>query len=295
MEVTVIIVNWNTRDYLEQCLDSLFKQKGVEKEIIVVDNSSHDGSVDMVREKYPSVRLIENRSNVGFGAAQNQGFQIAKGRYLFVLNPDVIFPREDILEKIVRFADEHPDYGLIGPRIENPDGTLHFSARSFPTLGTGIFRRTPIGKLFPNNRYVRSYILADWDHNETREVDWLSGAALLVRRSMIDEIGMFDTRFYMYCEDVDLAYRAKQHGWKSVYFPSVTVVHRIGAASDKAPFRMIYHFHRSMFRFYLKHYARGVGWVMLPVVAAGVCARALFIMLLALLPRKEGSSNRRVH
>lgn len=295
MEVTIIIVNWNTRDYLDKCLESLIRQKDVKSEIIVVDNFSQDGSVEFVREKYPSVKLIENRSNIGFGAAQNQGFQQAQGRYLFVLNPDVVFPEEDILFKIVRFADEHPDYGLIGPRIENPDGTLHFSARSFPTLGTGIFRRTPIGRLFPNNRYVRSYILADWDHREIREVDWLSGAALLLRKSMIDEIGGFDTRFYMYCEDVDLAYRAKQHGWKAVYFPDVTVVHRIGAASDKAPFRMIYHFHRSMLNFYLKHYARGMGLVLLPIAAAGICARAIFIMLLALRPQKGDNNERRVH
>ncbi len=294
MEVTVVIVNWNTRDELAMCLDSLLAQQGVENEIIVVDNASCDGSVEMVQTNYPSVKLIANKSNLGFGAAQNQGIEQSSGRYVFALNPDVVFPTTDILAKMVKFADEHPDYGLIGPRIENPDGTLHFSARRFPTLGTGVFRRTPIGRLFPNNRYVREYILSDWDHNEPREVDWLSGAALLVRRDMLDEIGLFDTRFYMYCEDVDLAYRAKQCGWKAVYYPAVTVIHRIGAASDKAPFRMIYHFHRSMFRFYLKHYARGAGWILLPVVAAGVCARAIFIMLLALRPRKE-NGERRVH
>jgi len=284
MDITVSIVNWNTKNELARCLKSVLAQDEAEFEVIVVDNASSDGSADMVARDFPQVTLIANDKNGGFSRAHNQTLKIAKGRYVMLVNPDTLMEEHDVLKKIVHFADENPDIGIIGPRIENPNGSLQFSARRFPTLGAGLFRRTPLGKLFPNNRFVKSYIMADWKHDDIRDVDWVSGAALVARKKMIDEIGPLDPGFFMYCEDVDWAYRAKQRGWRVIYCPMAKVKHRIGSSSDQAPIRMIYQFHRSMFRFFVKHYAKGVNVVLTPLVFAALAVRALFFILLTRVP-----------
>ncbi|MEN6520219.1 MAG: glycosyltransferase family 2 protein [Armatimonadota bacterium] len=292
MDITVSIVNWNTRDELGHCLESVLAQEGVRFEIIVVDNASSDESAVMVAHNYPQVTLISNDRNVGFSKAHNQALKIAKGRYIMLVNPDTVLEERDTLLKIVTFADENPDAGIIGPRIENPNGSIQFSARRFPTLGAGLFRRTPLGKLFPNNRFVKSYIMADWKHDEVRDVDWVSGAALVIRQKTIDDIGLLDSGFFMYCEDVDWAYRVKKHGWRVCYYPMAKVKHRIGSASDQAPVRMIYQFHRSMFRFFMKHYAKGLNIVLTPFVFIALAARSLFFIALTRIPiSKENGNN----
>jgi GT2 family glycosyltransferase len=283
MDLTVSLVNWNTRDELEECILSVLAQKGVDLEVIVVDNGSKDGSAEMVTSRFPNVTLFLNNENRGFSKAQNQAIAASKGRYIMLLNPDALIPDSNTLSEIVAFMDGNPDIGILGPRILNTDGSLHFSARRFPTIGAGLFRRTPLGKLFPNNRYVRDYVLSDWAHDEVRDVDWVSGAALVIRKQLTNDIGTLDERFFMYCEDVDWAYRAKQAGWRVCYYPMVKVIHRIGAASDQAPFRMIYHFHRSMFIFFLKHYAKGWRLLLLPAIFAGIVARGSFATIHAQL------------
>jgi len=287
-DVTVSVVSWNTRDELARCLESVFAQEGAGLEVIVVDNASSDGSAELVSERFPQVKLIANDKNAGFSRAQNQAIAESRGRYLMLLNPDAFLPERDVLAKLIAFAEENPDIGIIGPRMENPDGSLHFSARRFPTIGAAVFRRTPLGRLFPKNRFVRGYIMSDWAHDEPRDVDWVSGATVLVRRRFIQSVGLLDTRFFMYCEDVDWAYRAKQRGWRVCYWPLARVIHRIGAASDQAPVRMIYYFHLSMFRFYLKHYAKGWRALLAPLVLLGLAARAMFFIILTRIPiRKE--------
>lgn len=284
MDITLSIVNWNTRDEIERCLKSALAQTGVVLEVIVVDNASSDGSAKHIAEHFPSVTLIANDKNVGFGSAHNQSIRASHGRYVMLLNPDAYLPETDILAKLVAFADANEEAGIIGPKILNPDGSLQLSARRFPTLGAGVFRRTPLGKLFPNNRFVKQYVMSDWSHDEVRYVDWVSGSAMMFRREAVESIGLFDQGFFMYCEDVDWCYSAKERGWQVCYYPMATVVHQIGAASDKAPIRMIYHFHRSMFRFYLKHYAKGPMALLAPVVFAGLAARAVFFMVLSRIP-----------
>jgi GT2 family glycosyltransferase len=246
----------------------------------VVDNASTDGSAAMVKSKFPQVRLIENKENVGFGRAQNQAIKTAEGRYVMMLNPDAYFPEPGALAAMIKYLDENQDIAAAGPRIMNPNGSLQFSARKYPTIGAGMFRHTILGRLFPKNRYVKNYIMSDWKHDQVREVDWLSGAALMLRKKTVDDIGLLDEGFYMYCEDVDWCYRAGEKGWKKVYFPEAVVIHRIGAASDKAPVRMIYQFHKSMFRFFMKHYARGLNILLIPLVLAGLMVRAFGFILL---------------
>jgi len=247
----------------------------------VVDNASTDGSQEMVRSRFPQVKLISNSTNAGFAKAQNQALRAAAGRYILMLNPDSELPEADALAKVSAYLDENPDVAIMGLRVLNPDGSLQFSARRFPTIGAALFRHTLLGRLFPKNRFVREYVMADWDHSQARDVDWVSGCAMVLRHEAIERIGLLDERFYMYVEDVDICYRAWQAGLKVRYFPFATCIHRIGAASDKDPHRMIYHFHRSMFRFYLKHYARGPGAFLLPLVLAGLVIRALSFALKA--------------
>ncbi len=291
MDITISIVNWNTKEELTRSVESVLAQEGVDFEVIVVDNASSDGSAEHIRSRFPQVILIENNQNLGFGRAQNQAIDVSRGRYVMLLNPDAHLPEHDTLAQLVAFADANPTVGIIGPRIHNPDGTLHHSARRFPTLGAGLFRRTPLGRLFPNNRFVREYIMSDWSHDGVRDVDWVSGAALMIRREVIENIGLLDTGFFMYCEDVDWAYRAKENGWRVCYFPMVKLVHRIGAASDQAPVRMIYHFHRSMFRFYMKHYAKGLKILLALFAFAALSARAVFFIILTRIPISRQSKD----
>lgn len=291
MDITVSIVNWNTKDDLVDCLRSVLAQEGTDVEVIVVDNASSDGSAELVTADFPAVKLISNSKNVGFSRAQNQAIGGSSGRYVMLLNPDSVIPERDTLARLVAFADANPKIGIFGPKIENPNGSLQYSARRFPTIGAGLFRRTPLGKLFPNNKFVREYIISDWSHDEVRDVDWVSGAALIIRRDVINDIGLLDTGFFMYCEDVDWAYRAGKQGWRVSYYPMARVIHRIGAASDKAALRMIYHFHRSMFRFFVKHYARGWRIIFAPAILAAITSRALFFMILAELPISKKASD----
>lgn len=274
MDVTVSIVNWNTRDELRECLRSVLSQEGADFEAVVVDNASSDGSAQTVRADFQDqVILVANSSNIGFGAAHNQAMRIARGRYVFLMNPDAKLLERDGLARMIEHMDENPGVGILGPRIQNPDGTLQFSARRFPTMFAAAFRHTVWGKLFPRNRFVRRYLMTDWAHDMTAEVDWLSGAAMLVRRKMLDEIGLMDEGYFMYCEDIDLCKRAKMAGWKVVYLPLANVAHRIGAASDQNPIAMIKQHHKSMLRYFLKYYRFSPQVLLLPVVWIGLRLR----------------------
>jgi GT2 family glycosyltransferase len=236
--------------------------------VVVVDNASTDGTPEMVTSRFPEVKLLQNSENVGFSRAYNQALQESKGRYLLVLNPDcVIHP--GALAKLIEFLESEPKAGAVGPRLLNADGSLQFSCRRFPTFAAGLFRNTPLGRIFPGNRYSRQYLMMEWDHSRPQEVDWISGAAMLIRRQTLDEVGPLDEGFYMYCEDVDWCYRARQKGWKIYYLPTAIITHLIGRSSDQRPRAMVVEFHRSMRRFYRKHYAAlwPIGFRWLPSLA----------------------------
>lgn len=276
-DISIIIVNWNTCDDLRKCLRSVGESSSVRAETILVDNASSDGSVEMVRSEFPWVNIIHNQANLGFAKASNQGIGMSDGRYVMLLNPDcVVHPGS--LSALVEFGDSNSDIGIFGPKILNPNGTLQFSCRRFPTLQAGIFRNSILGRIFPKNPYTRDYLMIGWDHSEPRDVDWVSGAALFIRRKMLDQIGLLDERFFMYCEDVDIAYRAKQEGWRVSYFPGATVIHAIGRSSDHNPNGMIIEFHKSMYRFFKKHYVKDWFFLVRWIVPAGLFARAAFFI-----------------
>jgi len=266
--LSICIVNWNTREDLARALESLACGGVEEREVIVVDNASSDSSTALLQKRFPDVVLMENRENLGFSRAYNQALRIAQGEYLLLLNPDCIV-HPDALRQLVEFMQSNLQVGAAGPRLLNADGSLQFSCRRFPTFAAGLFRNAPLGWLFPHNRFSRAYLMADWNHSTPREVDWVSGAAICLRRQALAAVGGLDEDYFMYCEDVDWCFRAHRKGWKIFYLPTATITHLIGRASDQRPLEMVREFHHSMGRFYRKHYAARWPWALrwLPLAA----------------------------
>lgn len=255
MLLSICIVNWNTREDLRRCLNSLAAGAGtLGIEVFVVDNASSDGSPEMVETEYPHVRLIRNTANTGFAHANNQAIRQSTGDYVLLLNSDTIV-NPGALATLVAGMEADPKVGIGGPKLLNPDGSLQYSCRHFPTFSAGIFRNSAFGRWFSRNKQVRDYLMTDFDHASTREVDWVSGAALCIRRATLEQIGLLDERYFMYCEDVDWCYTAGLAGWKVVYFPDAVIMHVIGRSSDLAVEKMVRAHHLSMRLFYWKHYA----------------------------------------
>jgi len=268
-DLSITICSWNTKEDLSICLASLEKvQHEAHFETIVLDNNSEDGSPDMVEKDFPWVRLIRLDKNLGFTGGHNYMLERRHGRHAFLLNSDTVV-HEGALAKLMAYLDENPKAGIIGPKLLNPDGSLQYSARKFPVPAAALFRNTPLGKLFPNNRYTREYLMQDWGHDEVREVDWVSGAAFLAREDLLEKVGFFDPEYFMFSEDVDLCFRAWKGGYKVVYLPTSVITHAIGRSTDKAPNRMIGRFHSSMFRFYRKNMLPEVHPAVRPFAFAG--------------------------
>jgi hypothetical protein len=275
----VCIVSWNAKDDLRLCLQSLTEAVAdpATIETVVVDNDSADGSADMVAAEFPDVRLIRLAENTGFSGGNNVALAGLTVDYAFLLNSDAIaYP--GAIDRLITFADANPKAGFIGPKVLNPDGSIQFSCRRWPTFAAGLFRNVYLGRLFPNNRPASDYLMQDFDHNHTIEVDWLSGCALMVRRDCIERVGLLDGEtFFMYCEDMDWCMRGHHAGWGIVYYPEAVVTHAIGRSSDRAADRMILEHSRSMWKFYRKHYSFFVDRVPLllrPLVKPGIYLRA---------------------
>lgn len=271
-DLSICIVSWNAREYLVQALRSI-RGAGCAAsiEVIVIDNASRDGSPEMVAEQFPWVRLIANPDNAGFARANNQGITASRGRYVLLLNPDTIV-HPCACDGLVAAMEARPEAAAVGPLVRNRDGSVQYSARTFPTLRAALFR------LFTWHRAVRRYLLADWDHRSAREVDWASGAAICLRREAIEKVGALDEQFYMYCEDMDWCYRARQAGWSIWHDPAATIIHFRGASSDQCAARMVLAFHRSMRQFYWKHYAPGVPWPVRWIPVVGIWLRTAAVL-----------------
>jgi GT2 family glycosyltransferase len=252
-ELSITILSWNTQDDLRACLASLQNCRAdADFEVIVVDNNSEDGSPDMVEREFEWVRLYRMDRNLGFCAGHNFAVAQRKGRHAFLLNSDTIV-HPGALSKSLEFMRANPDVGIVGPKLLNSDGSLQMSCRKFPNPVAALFRNTPLGRLFPNNRFTREYLMTDFHHDKVADVDWVSGAAVMVRDQLIEESGVFDEGYFMFCEDIDLCWRAWKAGFRVVYLPDAVVTHAIGRSTDKAPNRMIGRHHRSMLRFYKKN------------------------------------------
>lgn len=231
MDISVIVVSYNTAGLLEQCIGDLRSaiDASLTVEIVFVDNASKDNSVEVIKTKFPDCRLIENEKNVGFGRANNQALPFATGRYLLLLNTDA-FVAADSLSKTVGFMDANPRCGILGVRLEGRDGVLQPSCRFFPTPWNTFLRRTGLSRSFKGVQMVDDMA---WPHDAVRSCDWVVGCYYLVRREVVDAIGLFDPRFFLYFEEVDHCFAAKRSGWDVVFYPHTTVVH-LGGESAKS-------------------------------------------------------------
>jgi GT2 family glycosyltransferase len=289
-DITLIVVHRNGPELLRACLASLPDAcQGISWEAIVVDNGSTDASPELVRTEFPDVKLIANPDNRGFTRANNQGIGIARGRYITLLNNDTI-STPGCFAEAVRALDARPDIGAAGLKLLNPDGSRQHSCRRFPSFQQALFsRESLLTRLFPNNPYSAGYLMSDLEEDRIQDVDWVSGACLITRREVVDRIGGLDERFFMYSEDVDFCLRVWQAGWHVAYLPVSTVVHFIGQTSSRFPFMPIVERHRSMYRYYKKHYSRELIFLDL-ATAAMVVLRCVAQLLAAWRRRAPGTA-----
>lgn len=255
LRLSVIIVNYNVREFLHHALTSVRKaMKGIRGEIIVVDNASDDGSVEMVRSTFPGVQLIVNKSNVGFAAANNVALRRARGEALLLLNPDTVV-QEDSMKVMLKFFEENPDAGIAGCRILNPDGSLQLPCRrSFPTAWVAFTKITGLSSLFPNSRVFGRYNLTYLSPEETYEVDAVSGSFMMIRRDAYKDVGGLDEAFFMYGEDLDWCYRVQQAGWKNYYVHGTQIIHYKGESTRRSSIDEIKTFYDAMRLFVQKHF-----------------------------------------
>ncbi len=252
MHLSIIIVSWNTKDLLARGLESVQAQFGValnpkEVEVFVVDNASGDGSAEMVAERFPSVRLIANRENVGFARANNQALAQASGDAILLLNPDAIL-HPGALAALLDFLASHPQAAAVGPRLLNADGSLQPSCHPMLTPEREFWRLIFLDRLFPR----ATYAMHRWDTITSRRVEAIKGACLLLRRQALHQVGWLDDAYFMYTEEVDLCYRLSQAGWELWYEPAAVVTHFGGASADQLPDEMVMQLHRSKVHFYRK-------------------------------------------
>jgi hypothetical protein len=263
-DLGVVILNWNTRDLLRDCLRSVEASRGVSMRVCVVDNASDDGSAEMVAVEFPQVLLIRSSRNDGYAAGNNLGLRAlgfdrgrqAGPRHALLLNPDTVVPPDGVA-RLVAHLEAHPEVGVAGPKIVLPDGSLDLACRrSFPTPEVSFYRLTGLSKLFPKSRLFGRYNLTYLDPNQEAEVDSVVGACMLVRGDAVARAGLLDEKFFMYGEDIDWALEIRKAGWRARYFPDVTILHIKRAASRRSSKAQIA-FHEAMLYFYNKHY-RGV-------------------------------------
>ena len=271
MDVSIIIVNWNTRELLLAGLRSLpWDSAAMTFEVIVVDNNSMDGSVLAVEKDFPNVRLIRNRRNTGFAAGNNAGMRIATGRYIALINSDVVV-QSGCLEGLVAFMDEHPGTGIIAPKIVWPDLTLQDSCRYFPGLWNNFCAATGLARLFPRQPFFSGEHMKCFAHDQIRRVDYLVGCFLLARQTMIARIGFMDEGFFMYAEEIDWCRRAANDGWGIVFYPDAVAVHHGRSSSSKDPGRFAVEQQYSVLRYWRKHHHAlpFAGWRMIQSIQWG--------------------------
>jgi O-antigen biosynthesis protein len=256
MDLSVVIVNYNVSSFLDQALTTLKDAaQGIDHEVFVVDNASSDDSVSMIKKKHPWVKLIANEENVGFARANNQALRIASGRYMLLLNPDTVL-RSDTLKTMLAFHEEHPEAGISGCKVLNPDGTLQLACRrGFPTPGVAFFKMVGLSNIFPKSKTFGAYNLTYLDPDTLTEVDAVSGSFMMIRKEALEKAGLMDEDFFMYGEDLDICYRVQKAGWKVFYVPDTEIIHFKGESTKSLPsLRNINNFYNAMLIFVNKHH-----------------------------------------
>lgn len=290
MDLSVVIVSYNTKDLLKDCLESVFSGTSLDSirlEVFVVDNNSSDGSYDMVRNKFPQVRLIGSKANLGYAKANNEAIRQSSGRYVLLLNPDTIISPETFVT-MIRFMDAHSNVGVAGCKVVRPDGTLDLACRrSFHSPMVSVYRVLRLNKLFPNSRRFGAYNLTYLNENESYEVDSVAGSFMMIRRETFEQVGLLDENFFMYVEDVDFCYRAKQAGWRIYYYPETKIIHYKGESSQKQSSQMIREFNKSMRLFFNKYYIPQYGILRRCLVHLGLRCQLAVALLRNSLRREK--------
>ena len=240
MDISIIILNYNSKDYLLPCIKGIVANtKNIDYEIIIVDNKSTDKSVFYIKEKilprFKQVKLLQADANRGYAAGNNIGLKQAKGKYCLIINPDIVV-WDNTLQKIYNFMEQNPAIGIAGPRLISPDSSLQYFCYKFPTPQVLFYRRTPLAKLSFGKKAIKKYLMTDWDHLDSRPVDWLQGSFMVVRKSAIEKVGLMDERFFLFLEDTDWCRRFWKNGYEVWYYADVEVVHYHSRASDTGKF-----------------------------------------------------------
>jgi GT2 family glycosyltransferase len=288
LDLSIIIVNWNTRDLLYRCIQDIYHYAGgLQYEILVVDNASSDDSVAMVQREFPQVKVIQNRENGGFSKANNIGIRQAQGRYYLLLNTDA-FVHPGALETMVRFMDDHPEAGAGGCRLYYEDGSLQRSCTSFPTLATELWQALWLDRLLPRSQVFGKYWMSYWDFNDIRAVDSIMGAFMVLRREAIDEVGLLDEGYFMYSEEVDLCYRLKKAGWTVLFTPQAKATHIWGGTSKRVQKETTFlRLYESRIRFFRKHYGEIPAFLFKIILFGGSFTRVIGGLSAFILRRNE--------
>lgn len=287
MKLSIIIINWNTRNLLSDCISSVYEHAlEVDFELIAVDNASRDGSSKMIQNQFPEVNLISNSNNPGFAKANNQALRICSGEYVLLLNPDTIV-KSGAIDKLVNFLNDFPEAGAAGARLLNPDGSLQRSACPKPTLFREFWRLFHLDGL----KYLAKYPMNRWSLNQVREVDILKGACILIRRKALDEVGLLDEEYFMFSEEVDLCTRLTQSGWHLFWIPGAEVIHFGGQSTKQVPEEMFLRLYEGKIMYFRKHQSNlaGRGYKFI------LCIAALVRLVLTPLTIFEQPAQRRQH
>ena len=279
MDLSVVVVTYNSREHILECLRSLEPAAAdFSMECVVVDNASPDGTGDLVRREAPSARVIDSGDNLGYAKAVNIGTRATSGEFVLVLNPDCVL-RPGMFAPLCEWMRSHPRCAIAGPRIVGPDGVAELSGRSFPGPATFLFNRySLLTLLWPGNPWSRAYLLSDWDRSTDRSVDWLSGSCMLVRRAAIEQVGGMDEAFFMFNEDVDWCRCMKNAGWSVDYVVAAEAMHHIGASRQHTSPRVILERHRGMIHYFRKHHP--LPPLLDPLAAAFIMMRARVMLWL---------------
>lgn len=255
LDLSIIIVSWNVRDLLANCLETIANgREELDLEVIVVDSGSDDGSPDMLREQFPWVQLVARSDNVGFPKGNNIGIERACGKYIMLLNPDTEVIG-DALSQMVAYLDQHLDVGVVSCMLKNPDGSIQSSRRRFPNFRTAVFESTWFEPYAPRV-FLQGYYAEDLPLDEPVDVDWLTGASLMVRHKVIEQVGPMDEAYFMYSEELDWCRRIKDAGWRIVFLPTAEIIHFVGKSSEQAIVQRHINFNQAKLRYFRKYHGR---------------------------------------
>lgn len=253
-DISIIIISWNAINFLEKCIPSLYsKNKDLDFEVILIDNNSSDGTAEFVKEKYPKIKYLYNKENRGVAPARNQGFQIAAGKFILILDVDTEFVTESPLKELKDYMQNNPDVGLIGAQLISGDGEIQKSCLKFPSVWLKLFVRFERFSILKNSKMLRDYYMDDFDHEKIIHVDYVIGAFQFIRKSMIDEIGVYDEKIFYGPEDIDFCLRAKHKGYKVIYYPKVKLFHYYQRITKKLFTKITYRHFKGLIYYFWKH------------------------------------------